>query len=65
MKLNKLIKFPDPENKKKFVIFKNGFLNKKKILEYNENLEATFKLSPKAVEDIKDKGIWLVDGKDE
>jgi hypothetical protein len=36
MKLNKLIKFPDPENKKKFVIFNNGFLNKKKILEYNE-----------------------------
>lgn len=34
-------------------------------IEYNENLEATFKLSPKAVEDIKDKGIWLVDGKDE
>lgn len=39
MKLNKLIKFPDPENKKKFVIFNNGFLSKKKILEYNENLE--------------------------
>ena len=34
-------------------------------VEYNENLEATFKLSPTAVEDIKDKGIWLVDGKDE
>lgn len=34
-------------------------------IEYDENLEATFKLSPKAVEDIKDKGIWLVDGKDE
>ena len=34
-------------------------------LEYNENLEATFKLSPTAVEDIKDKGIWLVDEKDE
>ncbi len=34
-------------------------------VEYNENLEATFKLSPTAVEDIKDKGIWLVDEKDE
>lgn len=42
-------------------LYKKGLIE----VEYNENLEATFKLSPTAVEDIKDKGIWLVDEKDE
>lgn len=42
-------------------LYKKGLIE----VEYNENLEAMFKLSPKAAEDIKDKGIWFVDGKDE
>lgn len=42
-------------------LYKKGLVE----IEYNENLEATFKLSPTAVEDIKNKGIWLVDEKDE
>lgn len=42
-------------------LYKKGLIE----VEYNEKLQATFKLSPRAVEDIKHKGIWLVDGKDE
>ena len=32
-------KFPDPKLKNKFIFFNNGFTNKKKVLEYNENFE--------------------------
>ena len=32
-------KFPDPEIRNKIIFFNNGFSNKKKILEYNENFE--------------------------
>jgi SAM-dependent methyltransferase len=34
-----IFKFPDPKKRNKFIFFNNGFLNKKRILEYNENLE--------------------------
>jgi len=32
-------KFPDPKIRNKIIFFNNGFSNKKKILEYNENFE--------------------------
>lgn len=32
-------KFPDPKLKKKNIFFDNGFANKERILEYNENLD--------------------------
>ena len=35
----KEFKFPDPKIRNKIIFFNNGFSNKKKILEYNENLE--------------------------
>lgn len=34
-----LFKFPDPKIRNKIIFFNNGFSNKKKILEYNENFE--------------------------
>jgi len=58
-KIKKFI-FPDPLNKKKFIIFNKGFSNKRKILEYNENFEGWTEGHTSLHEDI-DNGSHPID----